>query len=593
MTTPSLALLPNARVQFLDGNGYPFTGGTVGFYIPGTLTPKDTWQDAFGVIANQNPLTLDDLGSATIWGDGIYRQILKDKAGNTIWDQETSTLGGSGGSGPAESIPTITQLRQSTNPASAPLIVEGYSTQADGGGGIYIYDVSDTTSTDNGGLVVVDAINQRWKRNYTGPAGANWFGVNTNGQSDPTGAINTWIGSGEEYLFLEKGAYNFPTLIAPAAQDMFFQADPAATFTGSGTLSFQNLIPFIGGPTWSEDLNAQTYGSEWGNYQNIFHRAAVIRSTIPSATISGGCNIVAQFSMGIGDGANSSVWGANIVGYSNNSTATSIGIELDFGCLVAGSTSHGLVIVSEGFAPSTNFIQIQTSNVNAVCKQGILFHNRPSGLISTTSGALLTCDGLSDTNPAIAAYGINFSNATFPVAEMMFPSFVVDATRSGGTTNRIHIQGNTDGSPPVMYVAGDNDANISMVFKPKGTGEFIWTDGAGTNVFRVNGNASGADTYLQTSAGAGSAVLSPNGTNANSNIFIQPKGTGNVTLRDSAGTNRVRVSTTGVGFNGTNPISIPALTGALSTVTDAAAKNVLTSIVNALTNYGLTTNGTT
>lgn len=36
-----------------------------------------------------------------------------------------------------------------------------------------------------------------------------------------------------------------------------------------------------------------------------------------------------------------------------------------------------------------------------------------------------------------------------------------------------------------------------------------------------------------------------------------------------------------------------AITGALSTVTDAAAKAVLTSIITALTNYGLTTNGTT
>lgn len=40
-------------------------------------------------------------------------------------------------------------------------------------------------------------------------------------------------------------------------------------------------------------------------------------------------------------------------------------------------------------------------------------------------------------------------------------------------------------------------------------------------------------------------------------------------------------------------LPVPAITGALSTVTDAAAKAVLTSIISALTQLGLATNGTT
>lgn len=41
------------------------------------------------------------------------------------------------------------------------------------------------------------------------------------------------------------------------------------------------------------------------------------------------------------------------------------------------------------------------------------------------------------------------------------------------------------------------------------------------------------------------------------------------------------------------PLSVPAITGALSTVADAPAKTVLTSIITALTTLGLVTNGTT
>lgn len=47
------------------------------------------------------------------------------------------------------------------------------------------------------------------------------------------------------------------------------------------------------------------------------------------------------------------------------------------------------------------------------------------------------------------------------------------------------------------------------------------------------------------------------------------------------------------GFFGTAPATKQAVTGALSTVLDAPAKAVLTSIIAALTAYGLTTNSTT
>lgn len=60
------------------------------FYIPNTLTPKNTWQDSGLTILNTNPVNLDAAGRAVIWGSGSYRQIVKDAVGNTIWDQVTS-----------------------------------------------------------------------------------------------------------------------------------------------------------------------------------------------------------------------------------------------------------------------------------------------------------------------------------------------------------------------------------------------------------------------------------------------------------------------------------------------------------------------
>lgn len=83
------AILPNAVTHFDDNNGTPLAGGQVFFYIPNTSTPKNTFQDKEQTILNTNPVILDSRGEAIIWGSGTYRQVLKDSAGNLIWDRIT------------------------------------------------------------------------------------------------------------------------------------------------------------------------------------------------------------------------------------------------------------------------------------------------------------------------------------------------------------------------------------------------------------------------------------------------------------------------------------------------------------------------
>lgn len=94
------SILPQGKTQFLDNNGKPLTSGTVDFYIPSTTTRKTTWQNSAETIANANPVVLDAGGRAIIYGDGSYRQVVKDRLGNIIWDQLTSSTGSGGGSTP-------------------------------------------------------------------------------------------------------------------------------------------------------------------------------------------------------------------------------------------------------------------------------------------------------------------------------------------------------------------------------------------------------------------------------------------------------------------------------------------------------------
>ncbi|MDC6134426.1 hypothetical protein PPH41_43295, partial [Burkholderia gladioli] len=80
-------LIPLGKAQWSDANGFPLVGGQVLFAVPGTSTPKNTWQDAAQTILNQNPITLDDRGEAIIFGTpGAYRQIVTDQSGNLVYD---------------------------------------------------------------------------------------------------------------------------------------------------------------------------------------------------------------------------------------------------------------------------------------------------------------------------------------------------------------------------------------------------------------------------------------------------------------------------------------------------------------------------
>jgi hypothetical protein len=87
-------ILPEARTCFYDANGVPLVSGYVYFYTPNTSTPKNTWQDATQSTLNTNPVRLDSLGSALIYGFGQYRMVVKDVDLNTIYDALTQDIMG-------------------------------------------------------------------------------------------------------------------------------------------------------------------------------------------------------------------------------------------------------------------------------------------------------------------------------------------------------------------------------------------------------------------------------------------------------------------------------------------------------------------
>jgi len=77
---------PQPKLQFLDNNGVPLSGGKVYTYSAGTTTPLTTYTDYTGNTANSNPVILDSRGECSIWlGTSSYKFKLATSTDVEVW----------------------------------------------------------------------------------------------------------------------------------------------------------------------------------------------------------------------------------------------------------------------------------------------------------------------------------------------------------------------------------------------------------------------------------------------------------------------------------------------------------------------------
>ena len=194
-------LAPQFDTQFFDGSTVA-AGYKLYTYDSGTTTPKATYSDQAGVTPQTNPIILDAAGRVPgelFLGPGEYTLTLKTAADSLVktWDNVAgadtllrsdlaSTSDASKGAGMvgydggtaqdvldnAKPMANYTALRAYTGRATGVRI-----TQA-GLAGFFQRDDADTTSSDNGGTVIVDAAGRRWKRIFDGDVNVQWFGAN-------------------------------------------------------------------------------------------------------------------------------------------------------------------------------------------------------------------------------------------------------------------------------------------------------------------------------------------------------------------------------------------------------------------------------
>lgn len=288
------AILPPAKTQFADGNGVPLALGKVYFYVPGSLTPKDTWQDLDATVLNTNPVDLDSSGRAVIVGIGKYRQILKDALGNTIWDKETSARD------TTNTVATIAALTALIAPTDNQFYeVLGYYDEGDGGGGGFFFNAASTATPNGGTILQPDAGGVgRWIRVETQVVTLRQFGCLPDTLDDTT-KIQSALDSGAKFVICD-GMFNHTFNELNDGQSIFGRGrgtglkqksgieyyDGAAT--GSYGLSCKTGITWCGISSLEYDGNAVACVDRASNYSDIWNGSEPVQGRIKQGNIAFG-----------------------------------------------------------------------------------------------------------------------------------------------------------------------------------------------------------------------------------------------------------------------------------------------------------------
>ncbi|QDX22122.1 hypothetical protein FP568_13225 [Pandoraea pnomenusa] len=266
-----------------------------GDLIGRALVLADTDVDGSGAYrANQN--RVQDIGDPVLSQDAVNLRTLQTALANFVAtgggdfvlallaNAIDPTLGVSLVGGAGRVVPSIAQIRSMTNSAKNPRI---FATSRDGdfkgGGGPYVLDSSDTTSTDNGGTIIVAADGGRYKlpdqyvNSGTWGAKGDWNG--TTG-TDDTAALQAYINWCLSFTIPKAMAImgmcrltaslniDIPVLPTLSEFRIFAGNSNSGFYVGTNVTMFDSTLPMtsdpVSGPVVFENLRCEAASSATG-----------------------------------------------------------------------------------------------------------------------------------------------------------------------------------------------------------------------------------------------------------------------------------------------------------------------------------------
>lgn len=322
------------------------------------------------------------------------------------------------------------------------------------------------------------------------PGGAGWVG----GQAKPV----TWSGfsGGADLSGVKNSTAAFSSMFAPGGSHfipdgeynfggMDFNPDYAPTVMVAGPkVKFLNgkmnlgglgkLMPNEGQPIWSQHLIRRKYSAHdgWMGYGNIYQLASVAESNVPHSGV-GGSQVTAVYGRGFANAEGAHAFGGNFAAYGNFPTAYPVGVEINVGNYVEdGIGGVGCQVISNGrsIMRAAYFVGSAVSDSN--------FSSGVELSIDETDNFVDQAILLGNKNTSNfhqSPRGIRSRHVTFTTAELDLPSLFVGPTRfdvaAGG--NRVEVRGSAIGGGSVRVLATGDDANTNLVLHGKGTGNVM------------------------------------------------------------------------------------------------------------------------
>lgn len=297
----------------------------------------------------------------------------------------------------------------------------------------------------------------------------------------------------------------------------------AQSFAGQQT--FANATNFFGSSAGASTTNVGSGATTTGLTKTV---------NLGTGGLSGSTTAIA---VGSANGSTTTMLGTTVIGGAAGNQSlqvNNVASAVNYAQLVGAVTGSGPIISAQG----------SDANINlAFLTKGTGGHTFSTGggqqfTISHTASAVdyLQATGNSGGFPSLSAQGASTNVSivygtkgtgthNFTTGGLSFNQFVIAHTASA--VNQLTITGSTTGAPIIIQAQG-SDTNVNLAYAPKGTGRHTFYSNSGTQF--VVGNTASAVNYAQTDGAATNAAptLSAQGSDANINLKLTPKGTGGV-----------------------------------------------------------------
>ena len=200
-------------------------------------------------------------------------------------------------------VDTVADIRNLSKQLVSYVTTKGYWAKGDDGQGDYWYDSTDTTSTDDGGSVIVATDGGRWKLMISGQVNVRQFGAVGNKTVDDTTSIQNALNFAKgavHKVYVPKGKYTITQIAVPSGIELYGAGSGGyGSSTTSSSAAFFDTSTLLQKYGYSDDAIVFDCPLESSFYRLSFlniHDLAVVKDLNAADTIGNGisCRQVGQ-----------------------------------------------------------------------------------------------------------------------------------------------------------------------------------------------------------------------------------------------------------------------------------------------------------